>query len=137
MRLPELINYKKGNNGWVKIMFNTIRIKPVNQKLEDEVKQSTNFWQGKTPCWEMCHCPESIKSQCPAPRNLSLPCWEIEGTYLKLSDDGNTGDDTSICSVCKVYKRYSEGKLIEIRLRGRGLDSYCRSLREKCQWTES
>ena len=81
----------------------------------------------------MCHCPEDIKSQCPASKYPFLPCWEIEGTYLKLSDDGVKGDDLSICQVCRVYKRYGEGKEIEIRLRGKGLDTYCRSLKEKCQ----
>ena len=118
------------------MILNTRRLRSVIQELQDEDKQSTSFWQGKTPCWEMCHCPDSIKSQCPAPRNLSLPCWEIEGTYLKLSDDGSSGDDISICRVCKVYKRYSQGNSIKIKLRGRGLDSYCRLLKEKCQLAE-
>ncbi len=118
------------------MILNTRRVRSVIQELQDEDRQSISFWQGKTPCWEMCHCPESIKNQCPAPRNLSLPCWEIEGTYLKLSDDGSTGDDTSICQVCKVFKRYSQDSLIEIKLRGRGLDSYCRLLKEKCQLAE-
>jgi len=107
--------------------------------IEDEEKQSVSFWQGKSPCWEMCHCPKSIKNQCPAPRNPFLPCWEIQGTYLKLSDDSNdsnNGNDTSICSVCRVYKRYSEGQPIEIRLYGKGLDSYYRALKEKVQSAE-
>ncbi|MFH1486331.1 MAG: hypothetical protein ABIH46_09690 [Chloroflexota bacterium] len=95
--------------------------------------QAPSFWHGKTPCWEMCHCPESIKSQCPAPRYPFLPCWEIEGTYLKLSDDASKGDDMSICRVCRVYKRYGEGKPMETKLRGKGLDAYCRALRERAK----
>ena len=117
-------------------MLNIRQVDPETKELDDEDSQSNSFWQGKTPCWEMCHCPESIKYQCPASRNLDLPCWEIEGTYLKLSDDGITGDDTSICTVCKVFKRYGQGKQIAIKLRGRGLDSYCRSLKEKFKLAE-
>jgi len=118
-------------------MLNTKQIEPVIKELHDKNRQTTSFWQGKTPCWEMCHCPESIKYQCPASRNLDLPCWAIEGTYLKLSDDGITGDDTSICLVCKVYKRYGQSEQIEIKLRGKGLDSYCRSLKEKFHLAEN
>ena len=117
-------------------MLNIRQIVPKTQELEDEERQSISFWQGKTPCWEMCHCPVSIKNQCPAPRNPFLPCWGIEGTYLKLCDDGNKGDDISICQICRVYKRYGQGKPIEIRLCGKGLDSYCRSLKEKCLSSE-
>jgi hypothetical protein len=106
------------------------------QELEKEINEPFNFWQDKTPCWEMCHCPEDIKSQCPAYKNAHLPCWEIEGTYLKLSDDGTRGDDLSICQTCRVYKKYGAGKPIEIKLRGKGLDTYCRSLQEKCQEIE-
>lgn len=103
------------------------------QELEGVIKEPFNFWQGKSPCWEMCHCPEDIKGQCPASKNTFLPCWEIEGTYLKLSDDGTRGDDLSICQVCRVYKRYGGGKPIEIKLKGKGLDTYCRNLQKKCQ----
>jgi len=103
------------------------------QEWEKGVKDSVDFWHDKIPCWEMCHCPEEIKSQCPAPKYPFLPCWETEGTYLKLNDDGDKGDDISICRVCRVYKRYGEGELIEIKLRGRGLDSYCRSIKERCK----
>ncbi|MFC2035615.1 hypothetical protein ACFLUJ_05775 [Chloroflexota bacterium] len=117
-------------------MFEIRKIKPITQKVEDEERQPVNFWQGKTPCWEMCHCPASIKSQCPAHRNPSLPCWEIQGTYLKLSDDINNGNDISICRICRVYKRYGKGKPIEIRLFDKGLDFYCRTLKEKCQSDE-
>jgi len=95
-----------------------------------------DFWQSKTPCWEMCHCPESIKSRCPAPRYLSVPCWEIEGTYLKLSDDGRRGDNDVICQVCRVYKRYGKGRPIKVRLCGKGLDTYCRTLMEKAEVTQ-
>ena len=52
---------------------------------------------------------------------------------MKLSDDGDKGDDMSICRVCRVYKRYGQGKPIEIRLRGKGLDSHYRALKEKCR----
>ena len=117
-------------------MLNIRQKRPMTQEIEDEERQPISFWEGKTSCWEMCHCPASIKSQCPAPRNPFLPCWEIQGTYLKLSDDSNNGDDISICLVCRVYKRYGQGKPIEIRLYGKGLDSFCRALKDKCQSVE-
>jgi hypothetical protein len=102
-------------------------------EMEEVIGELVHFWKDKTPCWEMCHCPEDIRSQCPVPKYPSLPCWEVEGTYLKLSDDGEKGDDTSICRVCRVYKKYGQDKPIEIRLRGKGRDSYCRAIKEKCQ----
>jgi len=97
----------------------------------EEEGQALSFWQDKTSCWEMCHCPESIRNQCPAPKYPFLPCWQIEGTYLKLSDDGSKGNDTKLCQVCRVYKRYGQGKPIEMKLIGKGLDVYRKSLREK------
>ncbi len=86
------------------------------------------FWEGKKPCWEMCQCPEMIRSECPAPKYQSLPCWEIEGTYCKLDDYGSRGDDTSICQVCRVYKRWGGAGPIQIKLFGRGIDTTLRSI---------
>lgn len=86
------------------------------------------FWEGKTPCWEMFRCPEAIKIDCPAFKYRSLPCWEIQGTYCKLDDYGATGLDTSICEVCRVYKRYGHGELIQIKLFGKGIDTSLKSI---------
>ena len=114
-----------------------LKIMKIKQEIAVQIGKTVgktiDFWQGKSPCWEMCHCPEDIKGQCPASKNTFLPCWEIEGTYLKLSDDGIRGDDLSICQVCRVYKRYGQGKPIEIKLKGKGLDTYCRNLQKKYQ----
>jgi len=52
---------------------------------------------------------------------------------LKLTDDGTDGKDTSVCQVCRVYKKYGQGKLIEIKLFNRGVDAYFRSLKEKAK----
>ena len=111
----------------------TLKERQPADEMEDETIEPVHFWKDKTPCWEMCHCPEDIKSQCPVPKHPFLPCWEIEGTYLKLSNDGEKGDDISICQVCRVYKRYGEGNPIVIKLHGKGLDSCYRALKEKCQ----
>ena len=86
-------------------------------------ESSLDFWEEKTPCWEMCSCPEIIKSECPAFKHRFLPCWEIEGTYCKLDDYGATGQDTSICEVCRVYKRWSHGDPIKIKLFGEGINT--------------
>jgi hypothetical protein len=76
----------------------------------------------------MCHCPEAIRNDCPARTYTSFPCWEIEGTYLKLSEDRCRGDDIRLCQVCRVYKRYGAGAPIRLRLLGKGLDAYFRKL---------
>lgn len=86
------------------------------------------FWEGKTPCWEMFRCPEAIKIECPAFKYRSLPCWEIQGTYCKLDDYGVTGLDTSICEVCRVYKRWGHGEPIQIKLFGKGIDTSLKSI---------
>lgn len=104
------------------------------EKVRKRVEAVTpDFWQGKTPCWQMCHCPEVIRSECPAPKYPAFPCWEIEGTYLKLTDDGTSGRDISICRVCRVYKRWGENKPIELKLFGKGIDSFRRVLEEKVE----
>ncbi|MEW6033365.1 MAG: hypothetical protein AB1603_00755 [Chloroflexota bacterium] len=87
------------------------------------LEPGTGFWEGKKPCWEMCQCPEMLQKECPAPKYQALPCWEIEGTYCKLDDYGATGTDTSICEVCRVYKKYGVGKPIQIKLCGRGINT--------------
>jgi len=92
------------------------------EKLSKE--SFSNFWTGKTPCWQMCHCPPAIRDECPASKYTSYPCWEIEGTYSKLQMKGNaaTGTDTSICEVCRVHKMYGDNKPIVLKLRGKGID---------------
>ena len=80
------------------------------------------FWEGKTPCWEMFRCPEAIRTECPAFIHRNLPCWEIEGTYSKLHGDGQKGHDIDICRNCRVYKRWSQGEPIEIKLHGQGFN---------------
>ena len=98
-----------------------------------EREDTSDFWQGKTPCWEMCHCPQAIKSDCPAPKYPSLPCWEIEGTYCKLTANGTSGRDISICRRCRVYKRWGQNKPIELKIFGKGIDSFRRFLEEKTE----
>ena len=89
---------------------------------------NTSFWDNKQPCWEKCHCPEEIKFECPATVYQFLPCWEIEGTYCKLDDQGATGKDTSICEVCRVYKKYGNGMPIKLRLMGKGINTDIKNL---------
>ena len=93
-------------------------------------ERTENFWVGKVPCWEMSHCSDMIKAECPAVKFQFLPCWEIEGTYCKLDDRGATGRDTSICEVCQVYKKYGNGEPIKIKLFGHGIDTHLRELQK-------
>ena len=90
---------------------------------EVNAKGSMDFWHGKTPCWEMTGCPESVREACPVAGNQSLPCWEIEGTYVKLDDRGACGQDVSLCAECPVYKKWGEGACIRVRLFGQGIDT--------------
>jgi len=94
-------------------------------------KESTRtkvFQETENPCWETCHCPELIKRECPATKYTYLSCWEIEGTYCKLNDYGATGNDTSICEVCRVYKKYGHEEPIKLKLFGRGINSKLENL---------
>ena len=106
------------------------------QKLIAEVRgkilvgEEEGFWEGKTPCWEVCRCPDMVKNECAAPKYQAVPCWEIEGTYCKLDDYGATGLDTTICQLCRVYKRYGENKPIQIKLFGKGIDTTLRTVNE-------
>jgi hypothetical protein len=96
------------------------------EKIIEEAKgrlpeeKGLGIWEGKSPCWEMTNCPQSLRNECPAYKNTETPCWEIEGTYCKLDDYGATGRDTSICQVCRVYKRYGVNAPIKITLCGQG-----------------
>jgi hypothetical protein len=94
----------------------------VMERKETESEQKV-YWTDKNPCWEACHCPSMIKDECPATRYQFLACWEIEGTYCKLNDYGATGKDTSICEVCRVYKKYGSGEPIQLKLFGRGINT--------------
>lgn len=80
------------------------------------------FWKGKTPCWDMCKCPSSIRQECPSFKKRDLPCWEIEGTYSKVDDYVVTCHGKSICHACCVYKRFGNGKPIKIKLFAQGLN---------------
>jgi hypothetical protein len=86
------------------------------------LEPAQGFWEEKTPCWEMFRCPEAVRNECPAFHYRSLPCWQVEGTYSKLHDDGTRGDSTEICETCRVYKRYGNAEPIEIKLQGKGFN---------------
>jgi hypothetical protein len=96
--------------------------------VEVKADSGVNFWTDKAPCWELCNCPEMIKSECPVEKYQFLPCWEIEGTYCKLDDKGATGRDTSICETCRVYKKYGNGQPIVLKLFGKGIDTHLKEL---------
>jgi ribosomal protein S17 len=86
------------------------------------LEPALGFWEGKTPCWETFRCPEAVRNECPAFHYRNLPCWQIEGTYSKLHDNGTKGECTKICENCRVYKRYGNAEPIEIKLRGKGFN---------------
>ena len=92
-----------------------------------QCEMGDGFWEGKTPCWEICHCPEVIRSECAAPKYRSVPCWEIEGTYCKLGGREAGGTDTNICEVCRVYKKWGQNKPIVITLFGEGIGASART----------
>jgi hypothetical protein len=105
-------------------MERRLKIQDALRKQEEPAVEVSDFWAGKSPCWEMCRCPPVMKNDCPANRFTSLPCWEIEGTYCKLQQKGPsvTGTDTGICEICRVHKKYGGNRPIELKLFGRGID---------------
>lgn len=78
---------------------------------EEQKKQKLGYWQGKTPCWETHHCPETIKKQCPVFRNKSIPGWEIGGLYCQLFDSRRIGNFTDVCRLCQVYRKWGHYEL--------------------------
>lgn len=80
------------------------------------VEQGNGFWEGKIPCWEMFRCPAEVKNKCPAFKNRSVPCWEVEGTYCKLFDYEEKGNNIDICRYCRVYKRWGNSEPIEVEV---------------------
>jgi len=42
-----------------------------------------------------------------------------------------SGRDTTICQVCRVYKKYGQGKPIQLRLLGAGIDAALNGTLEK------
>ena len=107
-----------------------VEIEKIVQEAKGKIvlQPPAGFWAEKRPCWEMCQCPEMIRNECPAPKFQAVPCWEIEGTYCKLDDYGASGDDTTICQICRVYKRWGENAEIKVSLRGKGINTSLRQL---------
>jgi protein-arginine kinase activator protein McsA len=85
-------------------------------------ERDMGFWESKTPCWEMFRCPAEVRSECPAHTYRSTPCWQIEGTYCKLAENGMRGDGTEICESCRVYKKWGHAEPIQITLQGKGFN---------------
>jgi hypothetical protein len=81
-------------------------------------KRIIPFWDDKISCWEMCCCPGQIRDECQAYINRLLPCWEIEGTFGKLTIEGGqvNGRNITNCQTCRVYKKYGDGKPINLKL---------------------
>lgn len=79
-------------------------------------RENSGFWEGKAACWEMFACPPEIMGACPAPTYRSVACWEIEGTYGKLSGDEGVGHRAEVCENCLVYKRWGRGAAIRTKL---------------------
>lgn len=79
--------------------------------------ETGSFWESETPCWKICACASQIREECPAyTAKSALPCWEIEGTFCKLRTEGGaSGRDTTICQICPVYKKYGEGRPIQLK----------------------
>jgi len=102
----------------------------IEEKADPKEERGFNFWTDKTPCWEVSHCTNMVKAECPSFKYQFLPCWEIKGTYCKLDDYGTDGKDTSICEICRVYKTYGEGKPIQLKLMGRGINTSLKSLEQ-------
>lgn len=117
--------------------MNVVRTQIMNGLICDRKEEIAGFWRGKTPCWKMCNCPESIMRQCPAIKRAVAPCWEMEGTYLKTSGGGQRRDDIEMCKACRVYRRYGFDSVFETDNRNisqgypKNIPNYFKSLAEK------
>lgn len=99
------------------------RLAKETSSQEKSPAREGDFWTGKATCWEMCYCPPVIRDECPAFNYRLIPCWETEGTFCKLkkeADGAVTGTDTTICKACRVYRKYGDGKPVELKLFGKG-----------------
>ncbi len=63
--------------------------------------EGRDFWEGKTPCWDVMGCAPILKETCPAYLDRSRPCWDIPNTAC----DRLLGTE-STCDVCTVYALY-------------------------------
>ncbi len=99
-------------------------------QTEDRTDKKANFWTDKSPCWDLCNCPDVIKNECPVTQYQFLPCWEIEGTYCKLDDMGSSGKDTTMCQTCRVYKKYGNGEPVRLKLFGKGMDTHLKEMEQ-------
>ena len=97
-------------------------------QADGQTDDKYNFWSGKSPCWELCNCPDVIKNECPVTQFQFLPCWEVEGTYCKLDDMGSSGKDTTMCQTCRVYKKYGNGEPVRLKLFGKGIDTHLKEM---------
>jgi hypothetical protein len=69
-----------------------------------------NYWENKTPCWEIKGCmgkPGKGKD-CIAYKYTKYPCWNAVGTLCK----GPSGRDIRECQCCEVYHKYGQNKPI-------------------------
>jgi hypothetical protein len=122
MKEEEMPKSKKGKAS--EKIEKPVTVKVFAKRISGEDKGALvagSFWSGKVPCWQMCFCPPVIKEECPSPRYESFACWEIEGTWCKLSPDAVSGSNTALCETCIVYRKYGEGRPIDIKLKGKGI----------------
>ena len=91
------------------------------KKSDKRTLRNVDFWSKRISCWDLTHCPEPVRNDCPAYHNRRYPCWEIEGTYCKWVEWGTLGLDTETCLVCTVYLTYGKGTPIRLILRGKGI----------------
>jgi hypothetical protein len=122
------LNHKAKRNKKKQEVLTMAKVMEINKVAPVVEDGNRNFWADKMSCWEKSHCPEMIKTECPAVKFQFLACWEIEGTYCKLDDKGATGRDTSVCETCQVYKKYGNDEPIRIKLFGRGIDTHLREM---------
>ena len=80
--------------------------------LKENKKGNFGYWIGKTPCWEIIHCPDSIRNYCPVYLNPDIPGWRVGGAYCPLFDSREIyGDFKEVCRHCRVYQEMGDKSL--------------------------
>jgi MerR family transcriptional regulator/heat shock protein HspR len=72
---------------WIGIIRYLIHEKGLNQ-------EGLRRLLARIPCWEINGCEVDGQNGCPAPGDLTTPCWDLAR---------QAGDDSKLCYQCEVY----------------------------------
>ena len=59
-------------------------IEKVIQEAKGKFQETEDlgFWEGKTPCWEMCNCPSSLHNECPLIKSVNRHAGRLKAPIV-------------------------------------------------------